>query len=145
MPLFIWSAFSSTHGFYYDRKTARWEKSLSRRLIKKEEKPAFRPNSRPRKNLFTLSFVRKFLFFLALSVGLFFAAESGYFWWQIVLERGQDKDWFDSRFIIVMMILTVITLTALVLWELRMEELIVDFRVLRNLNLSASWCLSSES
>ena len=57
---------------------------------------------------------------------------------QVVLERGQDEDWFDSNLIIVMTILTVITLTALVLWELRMEEPIVDFRVLRNLNLSAS-------
>ena len=37
---------------------------------------------RPRKKHFTLSFVRKFLLFLALGVGLFFAAEAGYFWWQ---------------------------------------------------------------
>ncbi len=57
---------------------------------------------------------------------------------QIVLERGQDEDWFDSNFIIVMTILTIITLTVLVLWELKTEEPIVDFRVLLNLNLSAS-------
>ena len=57
---------------------------------------------------------------------------------QVVLERGQDEDWFDSNLIIVMTILTILTLTALVLWELKTEEPIVDFRVLNNLNLSAS-------
>ena len=38
---------------------------------------------------------------------------------QLVLERWQDEDWFDSNFIIVMTVLTVITLTTLVFWELR--------------------------
>ena len=57
---------------------------------------------------------------------------------QVVLERGQDEDWFESGLIILMTIFTIISLTALVLWELRTEEPIVDFRVLKNLNLGSS-------
>ncbi|MDE0330572.1 MAG: HlyD family secretion protein [Nitrospinae bacterium] len=48
----------------------------------REKGPPPGENRRPRKKRFTLSFVRKFLLFLALGVGLFFAVESGYFWWQ---------------------------------------------------------------
>ena len=48
----------------------------------KEKRPPSAKKRRPRKKRFTLSFVRKFLLFLAFGVGLFFAAESGYFWWQ---------------------------------------------------------------
>ncbi|MCY4382179.1 MAG: HlyD family secretion protein [Nitrospinae bacterium] len=48
----------------------------------KERGPSPGENRRPRKKRFTFSFVRKFLLFLTLAVGLFFAAEAGYFWWQ---------------------------------------------------------------
>ena len=48
----------------------------------KEKGPPPGENRRPRKKRFTFSFVRKFLLFLTLAVGLFFAAEAGYFWWQ---------------------------------------------------------------
>ena len=47
-----------------------------------EKGPPSGENRRPRKKRFTFSFVRKFLLFLTLGVGLFFAAEAGYFWWQ---------------------------------------------------------------
>ena len=48
----------------------------------KEKGPPPGENRQPRKKRFTFSFVRKFLLFLTLAVGLFFAAEAGYFWWQ---------------------------------------------------------------
>ncbi len=48
----------------------------------REKKPLPPPNRRPRKRRFTFSFVKKFLLFLILAVGLFAAAEGGYFWWQ---------------------------------------------------------------
>ena len=47
-----------------------------------EKNPPSANKQRPRQKRFTLSFVRKFLLFLALGVGLFFAVEAGYFWWQ---------------------------------------------------------------
>ena len=47
-----------------------------------EKNPPSTNKRRPRQKRFTLSFVKKFLLFLALGVGLFFAAEAGYFWWQ---------------------------------------------------------------
>jgi DHA2 family multidrug resistance protein len=55
---------------------------------------------------------------------------------QIVLERGNEHNWFASRAITVGTILTMATLIALVVWELRVREPIVNVRVLRNTALS---------
>ncbi len=55
---------------------------------------------------------------------------------QIVLERGQEENWFDSNWIIAVTAITAISLVALVLWELRTNEPIVDLRVLRNIPLA---------
>jgi DHA2 family multidrug resistance protein len=55
---------------------------------------------------------------------------------QIVLERGQEHNWFASRWIMVGTILTIGLLMSLVLWELRSREPIVNVRVLRNIPLS---------
>src|SRR6266436_563380 len=55
---------------------------------------------------------------------------------QIVLERGQENNWFHSRWITAGALLTGLALTTLVLWELRTREPIINFRVLRNVPLS---------
>jgi MFS transporter, DHA2 family, multidrug resistance protein len=55
---------------------------------------------------------------------------------QIVLERGQENNWFHSRWITAGAIITVMALTTLVFWELRSREPVVNFRVLRNIPLS---------
>jgi len=55
---------------------------------------------------------------------------------QVVLERGQENNWFQSRWITAGAILTVVALTTLVLWELRTREPIIHLRVLRNIPLS---------
>jgi MFS transporter, DHA2 family, multidrug resistance protein len=55
---------------------------------------------------------------------------------QIVLERGNEHNWFASRWITVGSILAIATLIALVVWELRVREPIVNVRVLRNTALS---------
>ena len=52
---------------------------------------------------------------------------------QLFMEQGERRDWFESNFIIAMAIISVVVLTALVLWELRVEEPIVNLRVLQNL------------
>jgi DHA2 family multidrug resistance protein len=56
---------------------------------------------------------------------------------QVVLERGQENDWFASDMIVAGTILTVLSLGALVMWELRQREPVVNFRLLRNLPLTA--------
>ena len=56
---------------------------------------------------------------------------------QVVLERGQEKDWFASNFIVVTSIVTVVSLVALVLWELKTEEPVVNIRLLKNAPLTA--------
>jgi DHA2 family multidrug resistance protein len=55
---------------------------------------------------------------------------------QIVLERGNEHNWFASRAITVGTVLTIMTLMSLVVWELRVREPIVNIRVLRNTALS---------
>jgi DHA2 family multidrug resistance protein len=55
---------------------------------------------------------------------------------QIVLERGNEHNWFHSGWITLGALMTILTLTALVFWELRSKEPIINFRVLRNIPLS---------
>src|SRR5881275_2404236 len=55
---------------------------------------------------------------------------------QIVLERGQEHNWFHSSAITAGAVITVMALTIFVFWELRVREPIVNFRVLRNIPLS---------
>jgi MFS transporter, DHA2 family, multidrug resistance protein len=50
---------------------------------------------------------------------------------QYVLDKGQQDDWFESRLILVLSIVAVVTLTALIVHELRTKEPIVDLRVFK--------------
>ena len=52
---------------------------------------------------------------------------------QLFLERGESKDWFTSNFIVVMAALALTSLTALVVWELHVEEPVVNLRVFKNI------------
>ncbi|MDE2489876.1 MAG: DHA2 family efflux MFS transporter permease subunit [Elusimicrobia bacterium] len=56
---------------------------------------------------------------------------------QIVLERGQEKNWFASRQICWGFAAAVVSLVALVAWELRADEPVVDFRLFRDAPLAA--------
>lgn len=55
---------------------------------------------------------------------------------QIVLDTGQRDDWFASSHIVILTIVAVICLIAMVCWELRHENPIVDLRVYKNLNFA---------
>jgi DHA2 family multidrug resistance protein len=55
---------------------------------------------------------------------------------QVVLERGEEEDWFQSRWILAGTILTVLATIGLVVRELRTREPILDFRLLRNFPLT---------
>ena len=54
---------------------------------------------------------------------------------QTVLERGQQENWFDSSMIISFSIIAVVSLVALVIWELLQSEPVVNFRLLKNIQL----------
>lgn len=49
---------------------------------------------------------------------------------QVVLERGQENDWFASNLILITSIITAGALVGLVVWELRRDEPVVDLRLL---------------
>jgi MFS transporter, DHA2 family, multidrug resistance protein len=56
---------------------------------------------------------------------------------QLVLERGQQVDWFSSNWILFGVVVAGGTLIALVIYELLAEEPVIDFRLLRNPELRA--------
>jgi DHA2 family multidrug resistance protein len=51
---------------------------------------------------------------------------------QIVLDKGQEDDWFDSRFIVTFSVIAVVCLASMVAWLLRQKDPIVDLRLLGN-------------
>jgi DHA2 family multidrug resistance protein len=55
---------------------------------------------------------------------------------QIVLERGQEVDWFASNWIVVGALVAVVALLSLIVWELMNNEPVIDFRLFRNVQLS---------
>jgi DHA2 family multidrug resistance protein len=56
---------------------------------------------------------------------------------QVILEEGQQDDWFASRFITTMAVLSVVSLIVFVWWELRVEHPAVDLHVLRYQSVTA--------
>jgi len=54
---------------------------------------------------------------------------------QLVLERGEREGWWESSFIVVTACIALVTLMALVYWELRVAEPVVNLRVLTHLPL----------
>lgn len=56
---------------------------------------------------------------------------------QFVLERGEHYEWFDSRLIIVLAIVAVLALGAMIWWELRVKEPILDLRILKDRSLAS--------
>ncbi len=57
---------------------------------------------------------------------------------QIVLDLGERLDWFGSRLITALVVCSVFALIAVVIWELRSKDPIVNFRLLRESNLGFS-------
>jgi len=55
---------------------------------------------------------------------------------QVVLERGQEENWFESIMITSGTILTIAATIALIWWELITDEPIINLRLLKNLSLS---------
>jgi len=53
---------------------------------------------------------------------------------QVMLDRGQEDDWFGSHFIVAMALIAGIGLVSLVIWEWFYKDPIVDVRLFKNLN-----------
>jgi MFS transporter, DHA2 family, multidrug resistance protein len=49
---------------------------------------------------------------------------------QIVLDKGQEDDWFGSNFILTLSIISVVCLVNLVIWEPDVKEPILDVHLL---------------
>jgi DHA2 family multidrug resistance protein len=50
---------------------------------------------------------------------------------QIVLDKGQEDDWFSSQFITILALISAVTLITLIVHELRTDDPVVDLRVFK--------------
>jgi DHA2 family multidrug resistance protein len=57
---------------------------------------------------------------------------------ELVLDKGQEEDWFHSSFIVTASVVAAAALTAFVLWELRHPKPVVDVRLFRNRTFAAA-------
>jgi MFS transporter, DHA2 family, multidrug resistance protein len=57
---------------------------------------------------------------------------------QVLLDKGQEDDWFGSRFITTLVVTATVSLIALVIWEWYQKAPIVDVRLFRNFNFATS-------
>lgn len=60
---------------------------------------------------------------------------------QLVLDKGQEEDWFSSNWIIWVTILAASALIAFIIWELKTKEPIVNLRVFKNRNFAVGTLL----
>ena len=60
---------------------------------------------------------------------------------QLVLDTGQQNDWFESKQIVLLSVVSVVSLVAFVIRELTVEEPIVDLRILSNRNFGVGTLL----
>ena len=57
---------------------------------------------------------------------------------QIVLDKGQEDDWFGSHFITTLVITATVCLISLVIWEWFRKEPIIDVRMFKSFNFAAA-------
>jgi DHA2 family multidrug resistance protein len=57
---------------------------------------------------------------------------------QVVLDRGQEDDWFGSHFILTSSVIAGMALVALVIWEWFYKDPVIDVRLFRNFNYLGS-------
>ncbi len=55
---------------------------------------------------------------------------------EVVLDKGQEEDWFHSSFVVGFSIVALVSLVSLILWELRAEHPIIDVRLFKNRTFS---------
>jgi MFS transporter, DHA2 family, multidrug resistance protein len=55
---------------------------------------------------------------------------------QVVLERGEEVDWFSNHWIVLGSVIAVVAILALIAWELHTKEPVINLRLFRNVPLS---------
>jgi DHA2 family multidrug resistance protein len=57
---------------------------------------------------------------------------------QVVLDKGQEDDWFGSRFITTLALVAAVCLVSLVAWEWRHRSPVIDVRLFRHFNFASA-------
>jgi DHA2 family multidrug resistance protein len=57
---------------------------------------------------------------------------------QVLLDKGQEDDWFGSQFITALIIISVVCLVSLIIWEWFQKAPIIDVRMFKNFNFASS-------
>jgi MFS transporter, DHA2 family, multidrug resistance protein len=57
---------------------------------------------------------------------------------QVLLDKGQEDDWFGSHFIVALMAISAISLISLVLWELHTKTPVIDIRMFKSFNFAVA-------
>src|ERR1700735_1731340 len=57
---------------------------------------------------------------------------------QVLLDKGQEDDWFGSRFITTLAITAAICIVTLMIWECRRKDPLVDVRMFKSFNFAAA-------
>ena len=57
---------------------------------------------------------------------------------QILLDKGQEDDWFGSQFITTLAVVSVVCLAGLVIWEWYQKDPVIDVRLFKDLNYSGA-------
>jgi DHA2 family multidrug resistance protein len=57
---------------------------------------------------------------------------------QVVLDKGQEDDWFGSNFILTLSIISLVCLVCLIAWESLVKDPILDLRLFKNVNFATS-------
>jgi MFS transporter, DHA2 family, multidrug resistance protein len=60
---------------------------------------------------------------------------------QVVLDKGQEDDWFGSHFITRLAIVAGVGLVSLVIWELFRKDPLIDVKLFKNLNFAGSFVM----
>ena len=57
---------------------------------------------------------------------------------EVVLDRGERLDWFESNFIVAFFVIAIVALVVAVVWELRQQDPVVELRLLQERNFALS-------
>jgi MFS transporter, DHA2 family, multidrug resistance protein len=57
---------------------------------------------------------------------------------QVALDKGQQDDWFGSRFITTLLIVAAVCLSSLVVWEWFHKQPVIELRLFKNLNFASA-------
>ncbi|MGA9353756.1 MAG: DHA2 family efflux MFS transporter permease subunit [Terriglobales bacterium] len=57
---------------------------------------------------------------------------------QILLDKGQEDDWFGSRFITTLIVVSTVSLISLVIWEFYQKAPVIDVRMFKSFNFASS-------